>query len=148
MSRVRLVTAFGRTQTVEAWAAESKLDPSAIRRRLLQGRPAEYAVQNHRLKLRYDREMWPGANELPWAEDTIARALVARNGPLSLREVGDMMGVHREQIRLTERQAMRRFLGNARRLGLEREVREELMELARLRDERAVREPEGGGWDE
>jgi hypothetical protein len=147
-SSPRTVTAFGKTQSIEAWAAEAGLDPSAIRRRLLEGRPAEYAITNHRLKLRNEREMWTGAYDLAWEDDPTARELVAIHGPFDKTHVARMMGVDRSVIHEIERKAMKRFLANARKLGLEARVRDELAELARLRDDRAPIEPEAGGWDE
>lgn len=136
MSRPRVIVAFGRSQTVAEWAEESQLSQSTIRQRLLMGRPADWSVTNHRQLAKMELELWPGASDMPWEDDAIAQQLIARNGPLTRPEVADMWGMHVEAIRLLELEAAKSFLRSAKRLGIEREVRESLCELTAMRDER------------
>ena len=55
------------------------------------------------------RELWPGANELPWELDHVCQALVRAHGPFTLEEVGVCFGFTKERARMVEEIALRKL---------------------------------------
>ena len=58
-----------------------------------------------------ERELWPGANELPWELDHIARSVVFVRGDrgFTLEEIGVCLGVTKERVRVVEEIALRKL---------------------------------------
>lgn len=58
-----------------------------------------------------ERELWPGANELPWELDHVARAVVSVRGDrgFTLEEIGVCLGVTRERVRQLEKIGLRKL---------------------------------------
>lgn len=127
------ITAFGRTQTVAAWAQEYGLRKSTLISRLkLVDREGDLAdvvsapvgsrgrTDERDARWRPDGtgEMWPGARDTPYEDDSVAQAMMAGRGLFTLDEVAAFMGLTRERVRQIECSAVRKLLmANQRRGG-------------------------------
>lgn len=132
-----LVTAFGRVQSIGAWARETGINRYVIAQRLAKGIDPEEALSVK--KACELREAWEGANALPFDADAMCQAIVARCSPLTLETVGAILGLTRERVRQIEEVALRKFaIGLLEDEGIERE---EVLDLLRtiqdMRDARA-----------
>lgn len=83
------------------------------------------------------RELWPGANALPFEADSMVQRLIDWHGPFTLEVVGACLGLTRERIRQVEESARRKFRANLEAEGFDAdEVMQLLEERAALRDRR------------
>lgn len=117
------VDAFGERRTVHAWALETGVGPSVLRRRL-ERYPAEVALSLAHYS-HADPHAPPGApgawtwEALAYEDDPWAQAFVARHpAGATLDQVGAALGLVRERVRQVEETAMRKFETAARALGL------------------------------
>jgi hypothetical protein len=98
------------------------LQAAEVRARLARGEsPAElarkYGVSPRAITHCRDRrkawpEMWPGAGWTPFECDPIAIAVVNELGPLTLTQVGGIIGVTRERVRQIEEGALNKLRAN------------------------------------
>lgn len=114
-----MVMAHGKVRSLEHWARLAGIKPSTIQRRLNAGWRPEYAVT--KCSVAETREMWPGANRLPYREDRMAQLVVRELAPLTLEQIGAILGVNRERARVMVEQALaklRATIGPDEREGL------------------------------
>lgn len=138
---MRAITAFGRTQSLAAWARETRLSRYTIASRIADGMPAEEALTKPARA--FDNEMWPGANELPYESDLTARLLLREHGPFTLVELSEMLGVCKQRVEQIEKRAMLNFVQAARDAGEDPdEMVEWLIERVRAADAREQTYPE------
>lgn len=137
----RLITAHGRTQTINDWANELDVEANTLRTRLCAGLTPDEAMTSGR----YNgnewafAEAWEGARDLPWAEDQRAQAEVHERGGMSIREVAQRLGMSSSRVDQIEKQACRKLAKSAggRRL---------LELLAERRQARDAREESWPDW--
>lgn len=137
----KLIRAHGREQTYRQWAAELGVTEMAIRRRIADGMSADAAMVAGRVGDLDKPEAWPGARDLPWDEDDRTWLLVEARGAMTLREIGEVMGLSRERVNQLEFAALRKL---AKRLGGDVAGTIELLDS--MRGERTY--PESYAWDE
>lgn len=100
-----MVTAFGRTMPLQWWAHEYGISPRVIAKRLADGGwTSEQAVTCHRRA--ETNELWPGANRLRYEDDRMMQLVVNELAPLTLEQIGLILGYNRERIRQIERDAL------------------------------------------
>jgi hypothetical protein len=107
LTEARDITAYGRTQSISAWQREFGLHRGAIESRLKAGHSPEDAVSRGHIS--EAKELWPGANDLPFEADVIAQKLVNWHGPFTLETIGECLGITRERVRQVEARAFRKF---------------------------------------
>ena len=130
------IQAFGEEHTVSEWSQITGIKAASINARLAEGVDPEDAVSRDHVT--QARELWPGANDLPWEADGVAQGLLEQYGPFTLEEVGVFLGVSRERIRQIEEIALRKLKGALEDEGFTRE--ECLGWLVELQEARAGRD--------
>jgi hypothetical protein len=103
MGAERLLTAFGKTQSLSDWERETGLG-RVLSARINAGWSPEEAVSCRGIA--ETRELWEGANTLPFDADPIAQMVVNEFAPLTLDTVGLCLGITRERARQLEERAL------------------------------------------
>jgi hypothetical protein len=133
-----IVASDGRRNTIAGWAEELGISYSGVRNRVrVHGCPTKkvrcnMSVTHHARS----HEWWEGANDLPWARDSVAQRVVRGMGPMMYDEIGVCLGVSRPMVARIERSAIKKLQQALITRGTWNETRDMLVERVRLADER------------
>jgi hypothetical protein len=123
MGAERLLTAFGKTQSLSEWERETGLH-RVLSARINAGWSPEEAVSCRGIA--ETRELWEGANTLPFGADPIAQMVVNEFAPLTLETIGMCFGVSRERVRQIEDRALTKLRQALTDEGADVDIREML----------------------
>jgi len=138
------ITAFGRTLTIPEWSQRTGLGVRTIEQRIAHDWPVEQiltAPKSTRMATVNGKERLVNL-VTPWEEDDRCWYVVAHHpGGLTLRQIGDIVGLTRERVRQIEAMALHKLRRHPRRAAALMQLMRESQEDEATRDDERSRTP-------